>query len=261
MTNGITLLVQSALGVAVLFLVLSFIDYIRGATRPETERNQSPSQMWDSIVSSTQGLTSTDWALAIGAITIIGFAALLISALLGGVSSYTSLQLARGNRVSLRDAFKVAFDNLFSYLWLQIIIFVKLILWSLLFILPGIYMAVRYSLASVAFFDDKKNLRGNAAIKESLRLTKGAWITTFSAHALLNTLTFYIFTNIISTAANTILYRQYNTLGDKQKPDAHPLSWIVFIVPITLLVMVIAGVLSLLSTGGLDELVQRVWNE
>lgn len=258
-TNGITLLVQMALGVGVLLLALSFFDYIRGATRPDVERTQSPAQMWESTVASTHGLSASDWALTIGAVAIIGLAALLLSALVGGISSYTSAQLAKGKRVSLRDAFRTAFDNLFSYLWLQIIIFVKLVLWSLLFILPGIYMAVRYSLAGVAFFDEKKNLRGNAAIKESFRLTKGAWITTFGAHFLLNALTLYIFTNIISTAANTVLYRQYSALGDKQKPATHPLSWIVLLLPITLLVLVITGVLAVLSTGGLDELVRRVW--
>jgi hypothetical protein len=134
---------------------------------------------------------------------------------------------------------------LWSYLWLQIIISFKVFLWMLLFIVPGIIMAVRYSLASVAFFDEKKQLRGTAAIRESLRLTKGAWITTYASTTLFNILTLGAMNSAITTAANAVLYKQFEKIGDDKKPDAHWLSWVTLLVPAVALVLLLLLVVGI----------------
>lgn len=244
--NGITLLFNLARGVAFLLVALSVVGLFNGQWSPDTANDDAA---WDNFWHTFSGWSVESWLLAIGGFVIVGLAVLLIAALFGGVSAYTSAQLAKNKQVGLGEAFHVAFDNLWSFLWLQIIIFVKLVLWTLLFIVPGIIMATRYSLASVAFFDEDKKLRGDAAIKESIRLTRGAWITTYGANALFNFITLGIISPIVTVGVNAVLYRQFDKLDDK-KPDAHWLSWIALVVPFALLGLLLAFVLFLVLFVG-----------
>lgn len=228
--NSITLLVDSARSVLLFLAALAAVNFFLGIVSPDyskpAERNQSVNKINDI----TNNWTADDRLLAVLAVFVITLALLMISALLGGVAAYTSARVARGKSVRLDEAFRASFDKLWSFLWLQLIIAGKLLLWTLLFILPGIYMAFRYSLANVAFFD--KELRGNNAIKESLRLTKGAWLTTFASNMLFNSLTFGMISNVVNTGVNAVLYRQYEALGNKPKPPAHWLSWVTLAIPI-----------------------------
>lgn len=243
-SSGITLLANTAGGVFALLLVLSLISIFSRSSVPDPNESHI-----NGAVATVSTWSTGDWSLALGSGFVITLAFLMIMALLGGVSAYTSARLARGKKVSLREAFGQAFEHLWGYLWLQIIIFVKVVLWSLLLIVPGIIMAVRYSLAGVAFYDDKKNLRGNAAVKESLRLTRGAWITTYASTALFGFLTLGALTSIVSTSANAILYRQFDQVG-KKKPAAHWLSWLTLILPFVLLIVLIMFMIMLVITIG-----------
>lgn len=118
------------------------------------------------------------------------------------------------------------------------------------FIVPGIIMAVRYSLAGVAFYDEKKNLRGNAAIQESIRMTKNGWITTYASNALFNILTLGVISTIVSTGANAVLYRQFEQSGDK-KPAAHWLSWVTLLLPLILLLTAIILIVTVAFVLGI----------
>lgn len=237
--SGMTLLFNLARGVAILLLVISIFSYYSGGWGPDKPANE----IQQDISNTVSSWTTTEWSLAVGSILIIGLAVLMIAALFGGVSAYTSAQIARGKQVKLTEAFRVSFENLWSFLWLNILIFVKIFLWTLLFIIPGIIMSIRYTLAGTAFFDDTKHLRGNAAIKESLRLTKGAWVTTFSANLLFNFITLSIISDIVTTSVNAQLYKQFD--GHDKKPSSHWLSRVtlgvvifIFAVGVPLLIVV-----------------------
>ncbi|MCA9328081.1 hypothetical protein KDA14_06135 [Candidatus Saccharibacteria bacterium] len=240
-SNGITLLFNSARGMAVLLLVLSLINFF---TNPRSS-DDKPDKLWNDVVHTVTPWTVGDWALALGSGLVIGLAFIMVSSLIAGAAAHTSYKLSRGEEVKLSNAFRVAFDNLWGFIWLQLIIFVKIVLWSLLLIVPGIVMAFRYSLAGTAFFDERKNFRGNDAVKESLRLTKGAWFTTFASNMLLNLLSFGVISNVVSTGVNAVLYRQFGDLGDKKKPDAHWLSWLTLVLPFILLIFFIVLVISI----------------
>ena len=239
-TSGITLLFNFARGVAYMLFVLSIIGLFGNIFNPNGSSDTNPFQNWD----------MSQWLLLVVAASIIGLALVMVGALFGGVNAYTSARLSQGEEVSIREAFRESFDKLWSFIWLEIIIFVKVLLWSLLLIVPGIIMAVRYSLASVAFFDDNKNLRGNDAIKESLRLTRGAWITTYATKALFNIITLGVISSIVSTGSNAILYRQYQHVGNK-KPAAHWLSWLTLVLPGILLAILLLGIIFVAIVFGL----------
>lgn len=235
-SNGFTLLFDKAKRVGLFLLGLSIIQFIASSSGRSSGKNEA--------TAISVHFAPVDW-LFLGVVAFIFLLAFaMIAALLGGVASYTSARLSQGKSVGLKEAFHVAFDNLWGYLWLQIIIFVKIFLWSLIFIIPGIIMAVRYSLAGVAYFDENKNLRGNAAIKESLRLTKGAWLTTFASQALFNLLTLGSISHVVSTSANAVLYRQFDKLGDK-KPDAHWLSWLTLLLPFVFIFFILSLIVAI----------------
>lgn len=227
--NGITLIFDLARNLGILLLIISVLGFFSNSG-PEDYNNFSYS-----VNHTLQSWTPNDWLIALGTGMILGLAVAMISALFGGVSSYASLQLAKGKKVTISEAFRVAFDNLWPFLWLQVIILVKTVLWTLLFIVPGIIMTFRYSLANTAFFDERKKLRGNAAVKESLKLTKGAWLTTFSSNVLFNVLTLGVLSPLVTTAVNAMLYRQFDAVGTKKKPDAHWLSWVTLALPFVIL--------------------------
>lgn len=240
--NGITRLFDYARGVAILLLVLAVLSFLFG----RTPNSGNEPQTYKEFTSTFAAWNMNEWVLAVGAGVIIGIAVLMISALFSGIASYTAYRLSKGDGVSVNEAFRAAFDNLWGYIWLQIVIFVKILLWSLLFVLPGIYFAFRYTLAGVAFFDETKNLRGNAAIKESLRMTKGAWLTTFASNTLFNILTFGILSSIITTGVNTVLYSQFDAQGDKPKPAPHWLSWVTLALPLVLFFFAVSLMLATL---------------
>lgn len=250
--NGITMLFDLARGVAILLVILSVISLAGNSIPNDKASAPDPSQpVTSEIAKAFSGVSANEWIIIIAAFSIIGLAIILISTLLTGVASYTSAHTARGKRVSLGEAFRESFDKLWSFLWLQIIMTVKILLWSLLFIVPGIIMWVRYSLANVAFFD--KNLRGNSAIKESMRLTQGAWITTYAANMLVNCITLGVISSLVTTAVNTVLYRQYTETGAK-KPEAHWLSWLTLAITGAFIGLIVLGVIlvigALVATGG-----------
>ena len=250
--RGITLLFDLARGVAFLLVALSVAGLFRADYSTNINNPKDAEDAFQQITAPLAGWSPTEWLVAVGAVAIITLAIMMIGALLGGVSAYTSLRLSRGERVSLSEAFREAFQHLWSFLWLQIIVGVKTLLWTLLFIIPGIIMATRYSLASVAFFDEDKKLRGNAAVKESLRLTRGAWLTTYGTHTLFNFITFGVIASVITTGANAVLYRQFDKLDDN-KPEAHWLSWLALFLPfafLLLLMFLIFVVIVLLGLSG-----------
>ena len=246
-TNGITLLFNLARNVATVLIVISVLTFFS-----QVSPSDSPERDAEDFVALLSSWSIDQWALAVIATFILTLAFVMVTSLFGGVSSYTSAEIAKGNQVSLGDSFRTAFNNLWSYIWLQVIIFVKLVLWTLLFIVPGIYFAIRYSLSGVAFYDSKKNLRGNDAIKESMRLTRNGWLTTFASNVLFNLLTFGVLKTVVNTGVNAFLYKQFESVGHK-KPPAHMLSWITLFLPFVLIIMLFTFLIALvvgLAVGG-----------
>lgn len=252
--EGLTTFFKKAQSVAIAAIVLSALAFLGNGVstiqdvitpndaRPDRQISRQESEAIKGDLESTfRALPPAVWAIiGVIAATIL-FIAILIGLVISGVSDYTSARLAAGHDTNLGEALKEVFRHIGSYLWLQIIIMVKVLLWSLLLIVPGIIMSVRYSLAGTSFF--AKDLRGNAAVKHSLELTKGAWLTTFAASGLWNTMTFGAMDAVLRPGTNAVLYRQYS--ATKVKPAAHWLSWLTLLLPIVLTIFI--GLLILMA--------------
>ena len=150
--------------------------------------------------------------------------------------------MMKGETVKLSEALDVVFDRFLAFIGLKLLVALKIFLWSLLLIVPGIYMYFRYSLSGVAFFD--KNLSARASIKRSVMLTKRAWITTYATQTLFQIVTLTLIPFLVEPAVNGVLYKYLGSFEDsnKDKPKPHILSWA------TLLLPALGFIMSLLLT-------------
>ncbi len=242
-TKGIDLLFKKALSVGILFAILSALSVLGGVpssfTSPATDQPAAPApgtaEYADSgsnnFLNAISNVSIEMWLfIALIVLVVLGLV-IFVATIFQGVTDVTSSKLSRGESITFTDAFKEVFSNIWGYLWVLIVMNVKIFLWTLLLIIPGIIMAVRYSLSGVVYFD--KKLKGNASVKESSRVVKGAWLTTFASQNLLNMLTLGFIAPLLTPGTNAVLYRQLSPLTDT-KPKAHIVSWLTLIIPILL---------------------------
>jgi hypothetical protein len=241
--EGLKLFFAKAVGVAVILIIVSALSHTNAiftTPSPAQQTTQNTSSQFhppQADISPNTVAVVVVLAVVIGAAVVI--ALLAAGTILTGITAYSNAQLANGKDAPLKEAWRATLNRFWSLLWLQTLTVLKVIAWSLLFIIPGIVMAFRYSLASTAFFD--KGLKGNAAIKESLALTKGSWITLFGAQTLFGLITFGTLNSLVSAGTTAVLYRQFRDTPLVKRPKAHGLSIAVFVLAI---VAVVVGVVA-----------------
>lgn len=243
--NGLELLFKKAQAIGIVFAVfaaLSAFSSLPSAFIPVDEPAMTPQQSAKADQEFVDGIASIPveaWVLIAALVITVLLVAVAFGTVISGISDYTAAQLSRDKEVGFSEALRAVFSNFWGYLWVNIIAGFKVFLWTLLFIIPGIIMSIRYSLAGVTYFD--KKLKGNAAVKESARLTKDGWLTTFASNSLFNLITFSLIAPLLVPGTRAILYQQfrdYDATGIV-KPKAHILSWLTLIVPMLLVLLFI----------------------
>ncbi|HEX4662698.1 MAG TPA: hypothetical protein VH144_03715, partial [Candidatus Saccharimonadales bacterium] len=211
--KGLEWLFNRAKTIAIILLVLSLFGVAgnvvfrspNGVQQDQTKMQQDQSKFMHDFSHTIQSVSPEQW-LTVGIIAIVAVLLFLsISFWLKGAAEYTAAHLAKGEEVSLKAALSGSWHKLGGYAWLQVLVGIKVFLWSLLLIVPGIIMGVRYSLAGVAFFAED-DLKGNKAIKRSLTLTKGGWITTFASNIVFNAITLGLVSSLTDIATTSVLY-------------------------------------------------------
>lgn len=238
-TNGLDLLFKKAQSIGILIAILVGIStlaslpsmFVPPAETPQTTSTTSETQQIFPSIPAEVWITGGLIAL------LVLLVILLISIVAKGVLDYTSARTSRNESVTINEAFRTVFANFWAYTWVQVIVAVKTFLWTLLFIIPGIIMSVRYSLAGVAYFD--KQLKGNESVKHSLALTKNAWLTTYASQNLLNFLTLGFIQPLLVPGTNAVLYRQLES-AKETKPKAHIISWLTLIIPVILAILTLS---------------------
>lgn len=79
----------------------------------------------------------------------------------------------RAENLTIKESFLRAKKIAWKYFSLGVIVSLFVFLWCLLFVIPGIYMMVAYSVATWVFICE--GISGTAAIKRSKELVKGYW--------------------------------------------------------------------------------------
>ena len=238
-TKGINKLFLNAQGVAIMLVIVSVLGAIPNLGGRGGESSGTVS---------ADKLPPIEVIVGFAALGLVGLALLLfVSTMIAGMSAYAAANVTLGKNVTFKEAFKAALSHFWSFLWLQLLTGLKVLAWGLLFIVPGIIMAFRYSLANIAFFD--KGLRGNAAIQESLQLTKGSLTTTLGGQILFNIVTFGILGELVNTSTRAILYRQFTTTPFGARPRAHGLSIAAMILFFVTIGVLVAGLFFLIGAG------------
>lgn len=85
--------------------------------------------------------------------------------------------------ITIKEAFLRGKKVAVKFFILNLLIGIFVFLWSLLLVIPGIYMAIAYSAAAWIFIYE--GIAGTAAIKKSKELVKGYWLPVFGRYAAL----------------------------------------------------------------------------
>ena len=248
--RGIEGLFHYAKTIAIIMLVLSIIGVLSNAVSNanDTLNPQSEtSPLWGGEGAGTS--SDPDMAgfltllLAAGSIILIfTIVVWIVAIIINGIRDVSAAAVANRKKITLGEAFSALFKRLGGYVWLQILIMVKVLLWSLLFIVPGVIMAIRYSLAGTAFF--ARDMKAGQALKHSIEITKGGWITTFASYGFFNIVTLGFISALIDTGSRSILFRQFDAYhrSNTPKPSAHALSIVFLALLILLIVLFVAGI-------------------
>ena len=113
------------------------------------------------------------WVLEVPAVLPwLGIISFLVMPVLSVGVSYFFIRIARGDDVTIGDMFSNSFSyfgrNLGGMLWYELWVFI----WSLVFIIPGIYKAIRYSLTPY-ILAEYPDVSATNALKISNRATEG----------------------------------------------------------------------------------------
>lgn len=253
--EGLTLLFQKAQSVALFFVALAVGGIVFGMINPSPEFTKDPSgrATEEFIRSALQAPVSVQLTW-IGMALVVALFILVVTTMLHGMASYTALQLSKGYEAKLGEAFNAVLENFGRYFILIFWMNIKIFLWTMLFIIPGIIAYYRYSFAGMLFFDDKK-LRGDAALQESSRLAKKGLLTLFASQFLFNLVTFFYADRLITLGSQAVLYREYTALdsSNARKPSAHILSKLAVLLPFALIIgLFVMSILfaALLGLGG-----------
>lgn len=118
------------------------------------------------------------WAFLKVGDQIIGFASLIIGPAF--MYGYTKIMLhtSRKEPWNMEMLFSGLNDRFGTYLLAYLVMLIRTILWSLLFIIPGIIAALRYSQTFLILADDEK-IDGVEAIERSKEMMKGQKMNYF----------------------------------------------------------------------------------
>jgi len=103
----------------------------------------------------------------------LGFAVLGIVAQMLFLLALVFIVSQRQLEISPKEALKYAWDKLASYIWISALVSIFVGIGLILFIVPGLVMAIWYSLAIYILVAEDK--RGRAALSRSKELVKGHW--------------------------------------------------------------------------------------
>lgn len=220
--DGIKKLYDNARGMFWISLLIGIIGAFNSNFDSTAEQNQQ-----QNVGAAAAAISTSEIAFLLAIITTIIAGVIALTVVLWGMVGYTASRLAKDLGTSIPEAFDEALANFWRLFMVGIILIVRLVGWTLLFIIPGIIMAIRYSLSAVIAFSEPE-LKPSQVVSKSASLTKGAWFDTFAAFYLVPLLSLGILKNTNDIAVQAKQYEQLSRLkqGDEKKPPTHMISYV-----------------------------------
>lgn len=250
--DGISGVFKYAKSIAIILIVLSILGFLGNAASSVADVLTQESQEQTAASISTPEASPLNETqvisliAAIGAILIIAtIIVFIISSFIKGIGDAAAAATANQKEITFGQAVSTTLRRFPGYLLLQLLIAVKLFLWSLLLIVPAIVMSVRYSLAGTAYF--ARDMKATEALKYSTAITKDGWFTTFASMGLFNVVTLGLLSGLSQIGTQSILFRQFDIYHTKnqQKPGPHGLSIAFFVICVLLVLSLL--LLSILT--------------
>lgn len=170
-------------------------------------------------------------AAAIIMFAVFGLTVIVISFLFGclvnGMVAYATLKTSRQETTTVKEAFRETITHFWSIVYASIIVTLKIIGGLLLFIIPGVRAALRYTMVLLPIFDEDAN--GKQAIQRMKFLTKDHLLEMFGIVTVAGIIPFI--GTLLQWGGVSVMYPQLKTLksSNAPKPPVHWLNYIGFI--------------------------------
>ena len=242
---------------AILILVLSILgvvlEFFRAIIQLATQSLATPGT---SETASQTGSGEVDTAALIAIIVVVvlvalifGFISLAITTVYRGMVAYAAVETSRKKKITIMEAFKASISKFWTLLWVQVVVFFKVLGGTLLLIVPGIRAALRYELVMMPVFADDANAK--QAIAKMKKITNKHLMEvlgmTFSAGII-------PFVNqLLHAGGMAVMYPQLSHLDKHPNPDhkTHWLNYLVFILigGLTLFVIFLSALILLIASA------------
>lgn len=158
--------------------------------------SDSVSKPNDQTTSTAENISMSSSEIIIVAIvaTILVLAVIAVGIIIEGMIAYTSYKAISNKVPSISEAFEASQNKFWTILWLNIIIFFRVLGGLLLLIVPGIRAGLRYTIAPIVLFDE--NLSAKDTANRSREIAK-------------NNLNSLLIMNIVSAILFPITYLVY----------------------------------------------------
>ena len=179
-------------------------------------------------------------------ITVVAIAAIVgglaLNAIVQGMLSYVALQSEQGTSVKLGEAYRAAAARFWRLFNAQLLAFLKVIGWTLLFIVPGIIAFLRYSLLSYVIMSEPETEKGVVEAHNKVKsLVKGRLLEVLGVTSISSVIP--VIGTLLGLSGNAALYTQlalYNS-KDLEKPK---ISWINYLILACGLILVIGLIIG-----------------
>ena len=225
-------------GWAILLLILGFFS---GASQFGRFEKPAPT------TSSSASITQTDTTSLIAMIIFVGVFVLIFLSIMTvtaifvqGILTHIALESEKGKKATLPEAFNATSKRFWRLLGAQLLAFAKITGWSLLFIIPGIIAALRYTLLAYIIMDEPAEQKGIKAAHDRAKAIVKSRLLEVLGISIVGGLP--VVGGLFDLTGKAALYRQLAVYHDKniQKPKMH---WLNIVAPILALLAALVMVL------------------
>ena len=258
--NALGRLFTTNVGWAIALLVVSFFVFIgqmmSNLIQIASKNSLQNSSQYSAPAASTHVASTTPvnvGLVVIIVLVLVLFVALIftistaISVFISGMFSYVAIQSEQGKSVNFSEAWSETTKRFWRLFKAQLLAGLKIIGWTMLFIVPGIVAAFRYTLLPFVIMGEPAKERGaRSSHTLTKKLVKGRLMEVFGIATVAGIVPFV--GPVLRLSGNAALYDQlneYNTLN-KQKPKIHWLNYLglillaILLLLITLIIVAIA---------------------
>ncbi len=174
-------------------------------------------------------------AIVLIILTVILFVSFVVQTFITGMLAYVSLQSEKGKKVGLGEAAQAAYQRLWRLVLSQGLASIKIFLWSLLLIIPGIIAALRYSLLVYVIMDEPASNKGVVASHDKVKtIVKGRLFEVLGL--VFATAIVPVVSGLLQLTGSAAQYRQLQVTVSTQRPKIH---WLNYFLPITIIVLTV----------------------